>query len=136
MHCDTTCKRAGSHGLSRSGHLQATNMAAWFCQGHSQWSCVYRGKMPVTMSLKLFEDILHGIQYHTTSAWESSNQTTCHTEVGCFVIVESYYKSPLLTMIFELSLHECFHHLKPFIWLVGLCCLMTYGLSKDIRCHV
>ena len=26
----------------------------------------------------------------------------------------------------------------PFIslWLVGLCCLMTPGLSKDIRCHV
>ena len=21
-------------------------------------------------------------------------------------------------------------------WLVGLCCLMTPGLSKDIRCHV
>ena len=21
-------------------------------------------------------------------------------------------------------------------WLVGLCCLMTHGLSKDIQCHV
>ena len=43
MHCNTTSKRAGSHGLSRSGHLQASNMSAWFCQGHSQWSCVYFG---------------------------------------------------------------------------------------------
>ena len=40
MHCNTTSKRAGSHGLSRSGHLQASNISAWFCQGHSQWSCV------------------------------------------------------------------------------------------------
>ena len=27
-------------------------------------------------------------------------------------------------------------HKRLDCWLVGLCCLMTSGLSKDIRCHV
>ena len=28
------------------------------------------------------------------------------------------------------------HFMRQLGWLVGLCCLMTPGLSKDIRCHV
>ena len=28
------------------------------------------------------------------------------------------------------------HFTEVVGWLVGLCCLMTPGLSKDIRCHV
>ena len=33
-------------------------------------------------------------------------------------------------------IHMVCKQMEEYDWLVGLCCLMTPGLSKDIQCHV
>ena len=50
------------------------------------------------------------------------------------VIQDEYLRYPVIEILKLTSAQTVIPVLDK--WLVGLCCLMTPGLSKDIRCHV
>ena len=61
-----------------------------------------------------------------------------HLDVGMKSLSIAVLESKCLEIVTATPCNTFVYQLRHLAWLLrfGLCCLMTPGLSKDIRCHV